>query len=304
LLILDHVIATPALRDALELVFNDQNVEFIAELQRHVEETPGVELLRYKPRFRNFNMDGEAVVLVRKNNVPAFFFADPWGYRGVSLDLIEAALSHWGSDFLFFFNYNRINMNLGCEAMNAPINEFFRREHAEELRETVARLRPKEREEAVLKAMHTGVKELGAKVEKFTYRSKTGARTTHHLMYVSRHRLGMSLFKEISAKESTSFEDDVPSLEHNPAGKNGQGMLFSPLGQLEMDLKETFAGMSLTTEQIYHQHHNGKPYILKNYRQAVLNLKDAGVVSVDPLWESRASKESLPMSALITFKAS
>lgn len=304
LLILDHVIATPALRDAVELVFNDQNAEFVARLQRHVEETPRVELLRHKPRFQNFNMDSAAVALVRKNNVPAFFFADPWGYRGVSIDLIEAAISHWGCDFMFFFNYNRINMNLGSEAMNAPIDEFFRPERARELRGTVAQLRPREREDAVVKAMQGGVKELGALVEKFKYLSKTGARTTHHLMYVSKHRLGISLFKEISAKESTSFEDEVPSLEHNPAGKNGQGLLFSPLGQLEMDLKETFAGMSLTTEQIYHQHHNGKPYILKNYRQAVLNLKEAGVVSIHPSWETRAGKESLPINVLVTFKAS
>lgn len=88
------------------MVFNDENYEFIQELQRHVEETPGVELLRYKPRFRNFRMGREAVALVKKNNVPAFFFTDPWGYSGVSVGLIEATISHWGSDFMFFFNYN------------------------------------------------------------------------------------------------------------------------------------------------------------------------------------------------------
>jgi hypothetical protein len=38
----------------------------------------------------------------KRIDVPTLFFADPWGYEGVSIDLIEAALSHWGSDFLFF----------------------------------------------------------------------------------------------------------------------------------------------------------------------------------------------------------
>lgn len=195
-------------------------------------------------------------------------------------------------------------MNLGSEAMNPAIDEFFKPERAEELRKEVAQLQPREREDAVLKAMQAGMKELKAKVEKFTYRSKTGTRTTHHLMYVSRHRLGMSLFKEISAKESTSFHDDVSSLEHNPSDRHGQGILFSPLEQLEMDLRETFAGMSLTTEQMYHQHHNGKPYVLKNYRQAILNLKEAGLVSIDPSFETHPHGESVPLNIPVTFKAS
>ena len=66
-------------------------------------------------------------------NVPTLFFADPWGYKGVSIDLIRSA-GDWGSDFLFFFNYNRINMNLSCDSMNEPINEFFTAEVAQDLR--------------------------------------------------------------------------------------------------------------------------------------------------------------------------
>jgi hypothetical protein len=65
-------------------------------------------------------------------------------------------------------------MNLGREAMNEPINEFFRADRAEELRRTVANMRPAEREEAILKSMQDAIKNLGAKVGKFTYRSKTG----------------------------------------------------------------------------------------------------------------------------------
>jgi hypothetical protein len=90
---------------------------------------------------------------IKRISVPTPFFADPFGYQGVSIDLIEAALSHWGSDFLFFFNYNRINMNLGSDAMNEPINEFFSAERAAQLRETISRLRPAQREEAIALAM-------------------------------------------------------------------------------------------------------------------------------------------------------
>jgi len=303
LLILEHVVNTASLRDTTQLFFNDENAEFIETLKSEVSKCPGVEKLKHQPVFRTKSIGREIVSKIQQVKVPTMFFADPWGYSGISIDLIDASIAHWGSDFLFFFNYNRINMNLGCEAMNEPINEFFSVERAEELRRTVANLRPAEREEAILKEMHNAIRGLGAQVGKFTYRSKTGSRPTHHLLCVSRHRQGMALFKEISAKESTSFDYEVPSLEHDPSAESYQPGLFSPLAELEEELLATYAGKVLTPEQIYHQHHNGRPYILKNYRQALLHLEEAGAVKIDPPKASRARGESFPRETRVTFRS-
>jgi hypothetical protein len=38
---------------------------------------------------------------------------------------------------------------------------------------------------------------------------------------VSKHHQGIALFKEISAKESTRFDDNVPSLDYNPGTHDG-----------------------------------------------------------------------------------
>src|SRR5260221_6058341 len=122
--------------------------------------------------------------------------------------------------------------------------------------------------------MIDAIKGLGAHAEKFTYRSETGTRTTHHLICVSKHRQGIALYKEISANESVRFDDNVQSLDHNPGADPSQGVLFSPLAQLEEELVSTFAGKILTTEEIYHEHHNGRPYVIKNYRQALLHLEE------------------------------
>jgi three-Cys-motif partner protein len=301
LLVLDHVIETHALRESVEIIFNDEDANFISELEKHVSDTPGIETLRYRPILRNRSIGKHVIPRIRRNNVPTLYFADPWGYQGISIDLIEACLSHWGSDFLFFFNYNRINMNLGYDGMNEPINEFFRPELAEKLRASVGRLRPAQREEAILRAMRDAVKSLGAQVGTFTYRSLTGSRPTHHLMCVSKHRNGMALFKEISARESTRFDDDVPSLDHNPGSNPDQPMLFSPREELESELVATYAGQVLTAEQIYHAHHNGRPYVMRNYRQALLHLEAVGAISVDPPKAARARSETLPQNARITF---
>jgi three-Cys-motif partner protein len=301
LLILDHVVKTPALREVTQLFFNDENKQFVEKLESEVAKFPSVELLKYPPVFRSKTINREIIPNIEKTKVPTLFFADPWGYKGISIDLIAAAIAYFGCDFLFFFNYNRINMNLGCEAMNEPINEFFSMSRADELRKAVARLRPAAREEAVLKAMQTAIRNLSAQVGKFTYRSKTGSRSTHHLLCVSKHRQGMALFKEISAKESTSFDGDVPSLEHDPSANPYQDGLFSPLTRLEEELLTVYAGKVVTPEQIYHEHHNGRPFILRNYRQALLHLEETGAISIDPPRANRPRGESFPRDARISF---
>ena len=113
----------------------------------------------------------------------------------------------------------------------------------------------------------------------------------------------MALFKEISAKESTRFDDSVPSLDHNPADDDAQGLLFSPLAQLEDELVTAFAGKILTTDQIYHEHHNGRPYVIKNYRQALLHLEETGAVQVDPPRTTRRQPDTLPATARVSFPA-
>jgi len=302
LLIMQYAIDTPRFHDTLQMIFNDENPELIAKLQAYVAQFPGIERLKYKPIFRNRTIGPDIIPRIKRIDVPTLFFADPWGYEGVSTKLIEASLTHWGSDFLFFFNYNRINMHLGSDVMNAPINEFFTAERAEHLRKTISSLRPVQREAAILSAMRDAVKSIGAQVGLFTYRSATGTRPTHHLMCVSKHRQGMALFKEISAKESTRFDDSVPSLDHNPATNPGQGSLFSPMFELEAELVSAFAGKKdLTAEQIYHEHHIGKPYILKNYRQALLHLEETGAIAVDPPRAARRHPDALPSTARITF---
>ena len=102
--------------------------------------------------------------------------------------------------------------------------------------------------------MKSAVRGLGAQVEKFTYRNSSGSRTTHHLLCVSKHREGVALFKEISARESTSFDGNVPSLERNPAEDGLQPSLFSPIKDLEDGLMMVYAGRVMTMEEVYHGH--------------------------------------------------
>jgi hypothetical protein len=47
-------------------------------------------------------------------------------------------------------------------------------------------------------------------------------------------------------------------------------------------LLEVFAGQTLTLQQIYNQHHVGRPYISKNYKTALNNLESQGKITANP----------------------
>src|ERR1700721_1053611 len=94
--------------------------------------------------------------------VPSLFFVDPWGYKGLSLGLINSVVKNWGCDCVFFFNYNRINMGLNNEAVEPHIDGVFGKERAKVLREKLVGMPSERREAAIIEALTAALKELGA----------------------------------------------------------------------------------------------------------------------------------------------
>ena len=68
--------------------------------------------------------------------------------------LINSVLKNWGCDCVFFFNYNRINMGLGNDAVEPAYERALGYEaRADALRETLAGLPPQEREATIVEGL-------------------------------------------------------------------------------------------------------------------------------------------------------
>jgi len=109
--ILPNAIDKKDLRERLVAIFNDKDEKNSKEIERTISEIPGIEKLKYKPQVYNQEVGEEIVKMFESMNlIPTLFFVDPWGYKGLSLRLVNSVLKDWGCDAIFFFNYNRINM--------------------------------------------------------------------------------------------------------------------------------------------------------------------------------------------------
>ncbi|MEH2255159.1 three-Cys-motif partner protein TcmP [Nostoc sp.] len=284
--VLETGIYNPDMQNRLVTVFNDVDAENVSSLDEAINLISGIEDLKYKPKVFNHEV-GENIVKTfnELKLVPTLFFVDPWGYKELSLKLINSVVKNWGCDCIFFFNYNRINMGLGNAAVEEHINALFGKIRADQVREQLKMLKPEERELTVVEAICEALKEMGGEyVLPFRFKHENGKRTSHHLIFVSKHVKGYAIMKDIMAKESSEQNQGVPSFEYNPATYR-QPLLFEfyrPLDDLEEMLLDTFAGQTITMLEIYNQHHIGRHYISKNYKDALNNLEAKDKITVHP----------------------
>ncbi|MGB7291801.1 MAG: three-Cys-motif partner protein TcmP [Thermodesulfobacteriota bacterium] len=299
-LILEQAIQDPEMRNMLVTIFNDVDSDNTHSLQIAINSIPNIDALKYKAQVFNEEVGDKIVMMFEQMHlVPTLFFVDPWGYKGLSLRLINSGLKDWGCDCIFFFNYNRINMGLRNPIVEEHINALFGKERAEKLRKELEPLSPIEREFAIVEAIVEALYKMGGKYPlPFTFKNAQGNRTSHHLIFVSENIRGYEIMKQIMAKESSTLTQGVPSFEYNPASRN-QPLLFElsrPLDDLANMLLSEFNGQTLKMIEIYNFHHVGRPYIKSNYKEILTKLEEEKKVIVDP-----PSSKRRKMKGKITF---
>lgn len=282
--ILTNAIEKQDLRERLIAIFNDKDEENSKSLEKTISEISGIELLKYAPKVYNHEVGEEIVKMFESMKlVPTLFFVDPWGYKGLSLRLVNSVLKDWGCDAIFFFNYNRINMGINNDAVESHMQALFGENNTVKLRDKLIGLPPHQRELFIVEELCQALKLHGAKyVLPFRFKNEKGKRTSHHLIFVSKNFKGYEIMKDIMANESTSNIQGVPSFEYNPADYlPKQALLFQlsrPLDDLKADLLNTFRGQRLTMQEIYEKHNVDTPYIKKNYKTTLRELYDNGYI--------------------------
>jgi len=304
LIILEKAIEDEQMCQMLVTVFNDKDVDNARGLQRAIGSLPGIDKLKYPPEVWNNEVGTEMVKAFSSMKlVPTLFFVDPWGYKGLSLQLVNSVLKDWGCDCIFFFNYNRINMGLTNPFVREHMAALFGEQRAETLRQKLETLSTEDRETYIVEELCDA---LGAKQGRFVlpfgFKNDSGTRTSHHLIFVSKHPLGYGIMKEIMARESSLHEQGVPSFQYSPADRRFP-LLFElnrPLDDLEAMLKEQFAGQKLAMKSVYERHNIGRRFIAKNYKEALKNLEEEKAITCDPP-KSKRRKDSFADNVKVTF---
>lgn len=302
LMVLEAVLKDPELRSMLVSFFNDEDPEHTKSLSAEIVKLPDIGSLKYSPAVGTGDVGGTiGRHLQDVKLIPTFSFIDPFGYKGLSLGLVQGVIKDWGCDCVFFFNYNRINAGISNPIVDKHIEALFGKVRADELRKLLPGKIPELREALILEHIAAAIKELGGKyVLPFRFRNANGTRSTHYLIFVTKNVRGYEIMKGIMAKESSTHDEGVPSFEYSPADASTP-LLFSlsrPLDHLADDLLETFAGRTLKMKTIYEEHHVDTPFIGRNYKDVLLKLEASGKITCEP---SVRRKNTFGDDVLVTF---
>ena len=284
--VLEKALSKPVYCERLLTIFNDKDENFAHSLQGEIERLSGIERLRHRPEIWNQEIgDNIAADFERINTIPILAFIDPWGYKGLTLRLVNAFLGSWGCDCIFFFNYARINAGLSNPFVREHMAALFGEKRAERLAEELQPMSPPQREGTIVNELALALREHGAPARRFVlpfcFKNRTGARTTHHLILVTKSFKGYEVMKEIMAKASSADEDGVPSFTYCPATDPQQRLLFGlnrPLVELREALLRDLAGRTMTMRQVYETHSVDTPYLSRNYKTVLRELEDEGVI--------------------------
>lgn len=302
LLVLEKAIEHPKMSQMLVTMFNDADSSHTSTLQQEIDSLPGVEKLKYKPQVRCGPVDEAfASWFTSTNFIPMFSFVDPWGYKGLSLQLVNGVIKDWGCDTVFFLNYNRVNMGFNNPAVKKHIVALFGQDRTDAMIAAMKGMAPDQREAHILENLAQAIKAIMPKayVLPFRFRNANGTRTSHILVFVSKHFRGYEIMKDIMAKESSTEHEGVATFTYSPSDQTNP-LLFSlsnfSLSNLKKSLLKQFKGRSVQHEKLYEEHSVDKPYLRPNYRKVLLELEDEGKITC-----SKHNRNTLAKHVVITF---
>ena len=285
ILVLETILNNPELSDRMITLFNDKDTDNVESLKSAVNKLPDIWKLRYKPVFYNEKVGQEIADMFNQTKiVPTFFFVDPWGYKGLSLDLVSSIIKDWGCDCVFFFNYNRVNMGINNEAVEQHMKSLFGVEYLQKVQDECKNKKPQEREMIILQYLCEALKRYGSRfVLPFRFRNENGTRTSHHLIFLSKSFRGYEIMKDIMYRESSEQKTGVASFEYNPMNAKYKqdsilDMLSTPIDKLENMLKQQYSGQTIGFIDLYQTHSVDRPYIKKNYKDVLSKMYKEGTI--------------------------
>lgn len=302
--VIQHVIGNPTLAKKMRLVFNEANSDFVKALREAVAGIDGIESLVYSPEIYDYDVAEDGLELVHMyRNIPKMAFVDPWGYRGITRELLRALIVDWGSDCILFFNYRRVRAAIGNPKVEEHMLALFGENRLIELRSHIRSASPRDAEAILLAALCDSLRELGAQYTlPFTFRSAKDTQTTHHLVFMTKNFKGYEVMKEVMSKESSQQSQGVGSFRYCEADEL-QPVLFEytrPLDELPGLLLRKFPGQTLTMSDVYMHHNVGTAFLKKHYKEALKTLEKDGRITVNPPLTER-KKNTLADHCEITF---
>lgn len=310
IILLEKIIDDSTLCSKVVTLFNEKEIELCNKLKTNIGALNNVNKLRYKPTIWNIEVTQDtAQKFKNKNMIPCFSFIDPAGYAGLSIDLIESLGKDYGSDLLFFFNYNDINRGMSNPKVEEQMKAIFGDENYYKLKKKIE-LYPDAREAIIINEMAQTIKNHGVQyVLPFRFKCENKNRTSHYLIFASKNFTGYKIMKDIMHNAGEKDSDGVGRFEFIPSCDKTKGIQLSiidlynsSLDELKKHIKFKYKGKKVYLKNLYENDAVENRYVLKDYRRVILEMEQTGEVICDPPHTQRRKNTLAESKVLIHIK--
>ena len=222
MIILKKALSLPGIADKFVAIFNDASETNTNILKSCINDIPGIEAISPRISISTKPVDRAIADEINKISlIPVFSFIDPFGYAGVSKDLITALTKDNCCDCIFFLNYSRINAGITNPRVPHHIEAIFGMD-IDNIRKAVCGLSPSEREATILELLSQSFQNINGRpafVLPFRFRRPPGSRgsaTSHYLIFLTKHILGYSVMKDIMHNAGGVYSDGIGNFEFVP----------------------------------------------------------------------------------------
>ena len=309
LLIIDKVLSSTVLTRKMLLLFNDQDPNNIATLRREIDMLDSEGLLKEKIAYYNKTIDRDTYRQLSISRLPVLSFVDPFGYKGLTLQLIDKLISNNGSDCIFFFNYNRVNMALNNHLFDDHLMGIFGEQRTYEIKKQLTGLAPAQREPIILDALTEALKENKSNyVLPFKFYSTEMLRTSHYIIFVTKHPIACKIMKQImyanSAKDADGIADFSYKDSHNFSSKAEQLTIWgTPMDGLIRAIYSMGQGTTICVGDLCNRYDTDftTHYVGKNVKDALKRMELAGQIEVmdGRKYKYRLGELTMPEKAII-----
>ena len=288
LMVLRKTLDSQVLSERVQLVFNDKDSGYVSTLKLAVADLvdSGSVSLWHEPLFFNFEVGPSTLTWFRELGLgPCLFFLDPFGYRGLTMDLIAGLVSEWGSDCIFLFNYSALHKHLYNEGEDASVADFWNFDDLVSLKANLSGASPLDSEYRTVRFLSECMRQRGVPyILPMRFTMEGSAQTSYHLVLASKHFRAYELMKEVMHRVSTGHVEGAVPFEfvfRDDSVLQIPMLGLRPEDHLHERLFSKFASQSLSFRDLYRcfEEENTTPFIKRHYVNAIDQLRDQQLLS-------------------------
>ncbi len=275
----------PYLKNHLRIIINDKDKANYESLVAGLEKLHCGEEFKNKPIITNDEVNlVMAKRLCKVDFVPTFCFIDPYGYKGLTKDLIRAVIKDYGCDCLVFFHTSGINRNIVQDCCLPDLHALFGEDGYRNVIQNFGRKRSS-RETVIMEEFCRICCSVGAKIAfPFRFDRAKSKRKSHHLIFLTKHIKGFKIMKGIMAQYSIK-QQGIPIYVYHEGWDESMDqphlMSLGPMDILQTRLLTDFRGKQVAVGEIMDCYdEKGLGYTEQNVKKALEFLEMDGKIVV------------------------